>query len=71
MRFHLFLNLGVVAMVVETPTSLTLHALTGQKRVILRTNIKTLQSTGLSPMPAGLEAALAPKDMADLLAYLQ
>ena len=41
-RFHLFLNLGVVAMAVETPTNLTLHALTGQERVILRTNIKTL-----------------------------
>ena len=51
MRFHLFLNLCVVAMAVETPTNLTLRTAIGTEQIILRANIKTLQSTGLSLMP--------------------
>ena len=58
---------GVIT--VETPTSLTLRTLTGQEQVILRTNIKALQSTGLSLMPPGLEAILPAQSMADLLKY--
>ena len=60
---------GVIT--VETPTSLTLRTLTGQEQVILRTNIKVLQSTGLSLMPPGLEAILPPQAMADLLKYIR
>ena len=71
MRFHLFLNLCVVAMAVETPTNLTLRTAIGTEQIILRANIKTLQSTGLSLMPPGLEAALPPAAMADLLTYLR
>ena len=71
MRFHLFLNLCVVAMAVETPTNLTLRTAIGTEQIILRANIKTLQSSGLSLMPPGLEAALPPPAMADLLAYLR
>ena len=37
---------------------------------ILRIDIDQIRSTGLSFMPEGLEAALAPQAMADLLAYL-
>jgi putative heme-binding domain-containing protein len=55
----------------ETPTSLTLRTAIGAEQIILRANIKTLQSTGLSLMPPGLEAALPPAAMADLLAFLQ
>ncbi len=55
----------------ETPTSLTLRTAIGAEQIILRANIKTLQSTGLSLMPPGLEAALPPAAMADLLAYLR
>ena len=55
----------------ETPTSLTLRTAIGQEQIILRANIITLQSTGLSLMPPGLEAALPPPAMADLLAYLR
>ena len=55
----------------ETPSSLTLRTAIGQEQIILRANIKTLQSTGLSLMPPGLEAALPPPAMADLLAYLR
>ena len=60
-------HIGVIT--VETPASLTLRTLTGQEQVILRTNIKDLQSTGLSLMPVGLEAILPAQSMADLLKY--
>ena len=60
-------HIGVIT--VETPASLTLRTLTGQEQVILRTNIKDLKSTGLSLMPAGLEAILSAQSMADLLKY--
>ena len=60
---------GVIT--VETPTSLTLRTLTGHEQVILRTNIKALQSTGLSLMPPGLEAVLTPQAVADLLSHLR
>ncbi len=62
-------HIGVIT--VETPTSLTLRTLTGQEEVILRTNIKSLQSTGVSLMPEGLEATLAPLALADLLSHLK
>jgi putative membrane-bound dehydrogenase-like protein len=55
----------------ETPTSLTLRTAIGAEQIILRANIKTLQSTGQSLMPPGLEAALPPAAMADLLVYLR
>ena len=45
--------------------------LTGQEQVILRSNIKSLQSTGLSLMPPGLEAVLPPQAIADLLTYIR
>ena len=71
MRFHLFLNLCVVAMAVETPTNLTIRTAIGTEQIILRANIKILQSTGQSLMLPGLEAALSLPAMADLLAYLR
>jgi hypothetical protein len=71
MRFHLFLNLCVVSRYGRrNPYSLTLRTAIDTEQIILRANIKTLQSTGLSLMPPGLEAALPPAAMADLLAYL-
>lgn len=38
---------------------------------ILRSQIKDLRADGKSLMPEGLEQGLTPKDMADLLAFLQ
>ncbi|MFM8271785.1 MAG: c-type cytochrome, partial [Gemmata sp.] len=60
---------GVVA--AETPTSITLRRADGNEDTILRSNISSLRSTGLSLMPAGLEKDLAPQDVADLFAYLR
>jgi putative heme-binding domain-containing protein len=51
----------------ETATSLTLRQAFGQESVLLRTNLKRLESQKLSLMPEGLEAGLSPQDMADLL----
>ena len=45
--------------------------LTGQEQVILRSNIKSLQSTDLSLMPSGLKAVLTPQAVADLLSHLR
>jgi putative heme-binding domain-containing protein len=55
----------------ETPNSITLRGPDGREETILRTDIEDLRSSGLSLMPEGLETALKPQDMADLLAALQ
>lgn len=54
----------------ETGTSVTLLGQDGQRRVILRTELDELQSTGKSLMPEGLEKDLTPKDVADVIAFL-
>ncbi|HKS36527.1 MAG TPA: HEAT repeat domain-containing protein, partial [Verrucomicrobiae bacterium] len=59
---------GVIAS--ETAGSVTLRGPNGVETVVLRSRIERLQSTGQSLMPEGLEAGLAPQDMADLLEYL-
>jgi putative heme-binding domain-containing protein len=55
----------------ETPNSITLRGQDGREQTLLRTDIKDLRSSGLSLMPEGLEAALPPQAMADLLTALQ
>jgi putative heme-binding domain-containing protein len=54
----------------ESPSSLTLRGPNGTETVVLRAQIERLQPSGHSLMPEGLEAGLAPQDMADLLEYL-
>ena len=60
---------GVVA--AETLTGITLRRADGKDETILRSNIASLRSTGLSLMPVGLEKELPPQDVADLFAYLR
>ena len=60
---------GVMAS--ESSTSLALLGAAGTKETILRKDLAALQTTTISLMPEGLEAALDPQGMADLLAYLQ
>jgi len=60
---------GIVAG--ETGTSITLKLADGATRTILRDDIQSLQSSNVSLMPEGLEAALNPQTMADLIAYLK
>lgn len=54
----------------ETGTSITLRAAGGTEHVLLRSDIKEITSSGLSVMPDGLEQALNPQQMADLIQYV-
>jgi putative heme-binding domain-containing protein len=54
----------------ETPTSITVKAAGGTEETVLRNDLVSLTSSGLSLMPEGLEKALNHQAMADLIAYL-
>jgi putative heme-binding domain-containing protein len=60
---------GVVA--TETSASLTLKMAGNISRSVLRSDVTSLKSTNTSLMPEGLEAALTPQALADLIAYLK
>jgi hypothetical protein len=40
------------------------------QETILRQNIESMSSSGISLMPEGLETAISPQDLADLIAFL-
>lgn len=54
----------------ESASSLSFKRADGGVESISRQDIKTLTSTGTSLMPEGLEAAITPQQMADLLTFL-
>jgi len=54
----------------EASNSITLLGLDGVEQTILRSELRTLVSSGRSLMPEGLEAALDEQAMADLVAFL-
>jgi putative heme-binding domain-containing protein len=54
----------------EAGNSITLLGLDGQEQMILRSEIRSLVSSGRSLMPDGLEAAIDERAMADLIAFL-
>ena len=60
---------GVIA--TETSASLTLKMAGNVTKSVLRSEIASLKSTGTSLMPDGLEAALTPQSLADVIAYLK
>jgi len=60
---------GVIA--TETSASLTLKMAGNLTKSVLRSDITSLKSAGISLMPEGLEAALTPQTLADLIAYLK
>jgi putative heme-binding domain-containing protein len=60
---------GIVA--TETSSSITMKLAGNIVRSVLRNEIKDLKSTQTSLMPDGLEAALNPQALADLIKYLQ
>jgi putative heme-binding domain-containing protein len=43
----------------------------GAEETVLRNDLREIKSSGLSLMPEGLEKAIKPQDMADLIAYLK
>lgn len=59
---------GVIS--AETATSLTVGDNKGEQTTVLRHDIDTLQRTGRSLMPEGLEKQLSPSDLANLFAWL-
>ncbi|MDB6056227.1 MAG: putative rane-bound dehydrogenase, partial [Verrucomicrobiales bacterium] len=59
---------GVIS--TETPTSITIKTAGGAEEIVLRNDLASLTSSGLSLMPEGLEKALDHQGMADLIAYL-
>ncbi len=58
-------------LVAETPTSVTLRMPGGLDLPIPRVEIRSTRTLATSLMPEGLEAALTPQDVADLLAHLR
>lgn len=60
---------GIVA--TETSSSITMKLPGNVVRPILRGDIATLKSLNMSLMPDGLEAALTPQSLADVIAYLK
>jgi putative membrane-bound dehydrogenase-like protein len=60
---------GVIA--TETATSVTLRRAGGGEDVVLRRNVQSMRSTGLSLMPDGLETGIDYQQMADLMRFLQ
>lgn len=55
----------------ETATSVTLLQATVPPLQILRTDIASIRSTGMTLMPEGLESGLAQQDIADLIAHIR
>jgi putative membrane-bound dehydrogenase-like protein len=55
----------------ESGNAITLQIMDGSTEQLLRTQIKGLQNTGRSAMPEGLEAALKPQMLADLITFIQ
>jgi putative heme-binding domain-containing protein len=55
----------------ETASSITLKRAEGQTDVVLRQDIESIASTGVSLMPEGLEKTIALQEMADLLRFLK
>lgn len=60
---------GIIAS--ETASGVTLLGAGGLEQSVPRSQLESLNSPGISLMPEGLEAALDPQKMADLLGYLQ
>ena len=54
----------------ETASSVTLHQQEGKLQSLVRADLESLQNSGVSLMPEGLEKDLTPVQVADLLAYL-
>jgi putative membrane-bound dehydrogenase-like protein len=55
----------------ETPTSVTIRQPGGIDETVLRADVKSLAALPGSLMPPGLDAAMQPQDLADLLAFLK
>jgi putative membrane-bound dehydrogenase-like protein len=55
----------------ESASSLTLMGGNGVTETVARPDVKTIRGSAVSMMPEGFEAAFAPQQMADLIAFLK
>ena len=55
----------------ETGGAVTILQADGNAKQVLRSDLASLRSTGLSLMPEGLEAGLKPQDLADVIAFVR
>lgn len=60
---------GIIA--VETASSITLKQQENKTVTLLRKDVETLKSNGISLMPVGLEKNVTVQQMADLIAYIK
>jgi putative heme-binding domain-containing protein len=60
---------GIIA--TESAGSITLRRAEGKEDVVLRSNIDTLKSNGVSLMPEGLEKEITPEQLADVIAFIK
>jgi putative membrane-bound dehydrogenase-like protein len=60
---------GVVS--AETSTALTVTQPAGLSESLLKTDIQEIRASGLSLMPEGLEQAITPQALADLIAWIK
>ena len=58
-------------LVTETATSITLKQAENKVETLLRDEIETLKSNGVSLMPEGLEKNISPQQMADLVSFIK
>lgn len=55
----------------ENARSITLRSPDGSERIILRSDIDSIQASGLSVMPEGMEEHIGPQEMADLIEFIR
>jgi hypothetical protein len=60
---------GILA--TESSNSITLVAQDGKTQTVLRSEIDELRATGKSLMPEGIEKDIAPRQLADIFAYVR
>lgn len=60
---------GLIA--AETPSSIRLRQAEGKSFDLLRSEIESLRSSGVSLMPDGVEKELSPQQLADVIAYVK
>ena len=58
-------------LVSEAPHSITLRDASSQEHVILRSQVVSMAVSRTSLMPAGIEGALSPQDLANVIEYLK
>jgi putative heme-binding domain-containing protein len=55
----------------ENPGSVSLKGADGTEQSVPRSEVKSLKSAGISLMPEGLETAVTPQQMADLIEFIR